>query len=68
MQNMTRKKEIVIVLAGAVLIAVVIAVVKRLGFEIAAAFLAGAGTVAAVAFVIVANMRTTEGKSPPKKG
>jgi len=32
-----------IVLAGAVLTTVVVAVVKRLGFEIAAAFLAGPG-------------------------
>jgi len=43
MQNMTHKKEIMIVLAGAVLTTVVVAVVKRLGLEIAAAFLAGPG-------------------------
>ena len=42
-QNMTRRKEIMIVLAGAVLTTVVVAVVKRLGLEIAAAFLAGPG-------------------------
>jgi predicted branched-subunit amino acid permease len=66
-QNMTRRKEIMIVLAGAVLTTVVVAVVKRLGFEIAAALLAGVGTAAVVAFVIVANMQIMDRRSPPKK-
>ena len=57
MESITRKKEVIVAATMALFTTAVVALAKSVGADMVAAFIAGAGTVVTVGFVIIANMK-----------
>ena len=63
MGGITRKKEVAVAAAMAIVTTAAVAVAKGVGADIAGAFIAGAGTAATVGYVIITNMMIKQARS-----
>ena len=56
MEGKTRKRELAVATAVAIVTTAAVAIVKAVGADIAGAFIAGAGTATTIGYVVITNM------------